>query len=405
MLYTRPDQQDLAQRSGTLYSIAGLIGLALAMGVGRFAFTPLFPLMQTDAALSVAEGARLAAANYFGYFAGALAALAVKGRPATLIRAALLANAGATLGMGYTHELAAWLVWRGLAGIASAFLLVFISALCLQRLSMLGRPMLNALVFCGVGAGIFAVGTLCLILDYVGLSSSVIWITLGVVSIVLSLVVWPVFTHSDEPAHAEPLADGVTRRRRTRWPLIVSYGLFGFGYIIPATFLPAMAKAIVGEGWTFGLAWPVFGLAAFVSPFIATHLSRFASGLHVWRLSQLVMALGVALPALVSGLGAIVVAAICVGGTFMVITMVGMQTAKQFGGARPRRLMAAMTVGFAAGQLAGPLAVSWFIEPGADFSALLLIAAASLLSGAALLPRRGTAEEREANNSFAERQV
>jgi hypothetical protein len=117
------------------------------------------------------------------------------------------------------------------------------------------------------------------------------------------------------------------------------------------------------------------------------------------------MALGVALPAFVSGLAAVVVAAICVGGTFMVVTMVGMQTAKQFGGAQPRRLMAAMTAAFAAGQLAGPLAVWWFVEPGADFSALLLIAAASLLLGAAVLARTGTPEEPEANNAFAERRV
>ncbi|HEY0337288.1 MAG TPA: YbfB/YjiJ family MFS transporter, partial [Burkholderiales bacterium] len=386
----QPDQQDLSQRSGTTYAIAGLIGLALAMGVGRFAFTPLFPLMLSDAAISVTAGAWLAAANYLGYFVGALAALAIKGKPATLIRVALLANAGATLAMGYTHELAAWLAWRGLAGVASAFLLVFISALCLQRLSLLRRPMLSATVFSGVGAGISAVGTLCLVLDYVGFSSSDIWIMLGVASVVLSIVVWPVFTHSDHPAHAEPVSDLAAPPRYRRWPLIVSYGLFGFGYIIPATFLPAMAKTIVGNGWTFGLAWPVFGFAALVSPFIAAHVSRFASGLHVWRTSHLIMAVGVALPALVSGLAAIVVAAICVGGTFMAITMIGMQTAKQFGGAQPRRLMAAMTAAFAAGQLAGPLAVSWFVEPGADFSALLLIAAAALLSGAGLLVRRRT---------------
>lgn len=368
------------------------------MGVGRFAFTPLFPLMQTDAALSVADGAWLAAANYFGYFVGALAALAVNGRPATLIRIALLVNAGATLGMGYTHAFAAWLAWRGLAGVASAFLLVFISALCLQRLALLGRPMLSAAVFSGVGAGIFAVGTLCLGLDHMGFRSSEIWIVLGVLSVVLSVLVWPVFTATGDATHAERITRPAAQKRHARWPLIVSYGLFGFGYIIPATFLPVMSKAVVVDGWTFGLSWPAFGFAAFLSTFIAAHVARFASGLRVWRISQIVMALGVALPAWVSGLAAVIVAAICVGGTFMAITMVGLQTAKQFGAAHPRRLMAAMTAAFAAGQLAGPLTVSWFVEPGADFSALLLTAAASLLFGAGVLARSGTVEESEAHD-------
>jgi predicted MFS family arabinose efflux permease len=365
------------------------------MGVGRFAFTPVFPLMQADAALSVPDGAWLAAANYFGYLVGALAALAVNGRPATLVRIGLLVNAGATLGMGYTHEFVAWLAWRGLAGVASAFLLVFISALCLQRLR--GRAMLNAAVFSGVGAGIFAVGALCLGLAYLDFRSWEIWTVLGVLSIVLSVVVWPVFTHTGDAA-PDPTTNLLEQRRHAHWPLIASYGLFGFGYIIPATFLPVMAKTVVGDGWTFGLCWPAFGFAAFVSTFIAAHVSRFASALSVWRIAQIVMALGVALPAFFSGLAAVIVAAICVGGTFMVITMVGMQSAQQLGAAHPRRLMAAMTAAFAAGQLAGPLAVSWFVEPGADFSKLLLAAAASLLLGAGVLARRGTVEKFETHD-------
>jgi hypothetical protein len=87
------------------------------------------------------------------------------------------------------------------------------------------------------------------------------------------------------------------------------------------------------------------------------------------------------------GTGGIALAALCVGGTFVVITMVGMQVARSVAGTRAPRLMAAMTAAFAAGQIAGPLSVSLLVGAGGGFAGALLFAGAVLLAGAALLLR------------------
>src|SRR5687768_6501501 len=131
------------------------------MGVGRFAFTPVLPVMRDDAGLSIADGGWLAAANYFGYFIGALAALAVSGKASALIRASLIVTVIVTAGMGITSSFPAWLALRWVAGFASAFVLVFVSAWSLQRLAASGTAALTGVVYSGVGAGIFAVGLLC----------------------------------------------------------------------------------------------------------------------------------------------------------------------------------------------------------------------------------------------------
>src|SRR5262245_888003 len=81
----------LAPDSARGIAVAGLLALAVAIGIGRFAFTPLLPMMQEDAGLSVADGGWLASANYAGYLLGALAAMAVSARAATAIRGGLLA--------------------------------------------------------------------------------------------------------------------------------------------------------------------------------------------------------------------------------------------------------------------------------------------------------------------------
>src|SRR4051812_14496305 len=133
------------------------------MGIGRFAFTPILPMMQEDG-LSLAQGGWLASANYVGYLVGALWATARQARPHVAIRAALLGIALSTLAMGMTQNFAAWALLRAAAGVASAWALVQVSAWCLERLAPLRNPRLGAAVFTGVGAGIAVAGGLCLAL-------------------------------------------------------------------------------------------------------------------------------------------------------------------------------------------------------------------------------------------------
>src|SRR4029077_3241459 len=113
---------------------AGLGGLGVAIGVGRFAFTPLLPLMQDGAGLSLAARGALAAANYIGYLVGALWA-ARPARSARAIHASLLAIALTTAAMGVTQTMAWWLLLRFAAGVASAWALVHVSAWALPRLA------------------------------------------------------------------------------------------------------------------------------------------------------------------------------------------------------------------------------------------------------------------------------
>src|SRR3989442_10901972 len=164
-------------------ALTGLAALAAAMGIGRFAFTPLLPMMQDDAGVSLAQGGYLASANYLGYLAGALWAM----RPAraqVAIRGALLAIALTTLAMGYAHGMPVWLLLRALAGVASAFALVHVSAWSLQQAPA-------GIVYSGVGWGIALVGVLCLALMNAGTNSSQAWIALGGVCLVVTAFVWP----------------------------------------------------------------------------------------------------------------------------------------------------------------------------------------------------------------------
>ena len=139
--------------------------------------------------------------------------------------------------------------------------------------------------------------------------------------------------------------------------LVLCYGIFGFGYIVPATFLPAMARALTPDPLVFGLAWPLFGLAAAVSVAVAARWLPHVPRRRLWASAQAVMAVGTALPLAVQSLWAVALSAVCVGGTFMIATMAGLQLAREARPDNPTPLLARMTTAFAAGQIAGPLLV------------------------------------------------
>jgi LPXTG-motif cell wall-anchored protein len=370
---------------------AGLAALAVAMGIGRFAFTPILPMMRDDAGLSVAAGGWLASANYLGYLVGALAAIRVRVAPAMAVRGSLVVIGVATAAMGLTHRLAGWVGLRVLAGVASAWVLIFGSAWCLDRLAPLRRPVLNGVVFAGVGTGIAGAGTFCLALMHAGTGSAHAWVGLGVLSLAVTAGIWPAF---GENPGAPPVRGAAPTGTSYRWDLeaarlVLGYGAFGFGYIIPATFLPVMARHAIRDPAIFGWSWPIFGAAAALSTVVAAGgLGRVAAHRQVWIGSQLILTLGVGLPVLWPAIGGIMLSALFVGGTFMVITMTGMQEGRRVGGLRATSLMAAMTSAFAAGQIVGPILVGYVVGPDEDFSTALLIAGALLAAGAGVLVRR-----------------
>jgi MFS family permease len=366
------------------------------MGVGRFAFTPLLPMMQADAGIPIAAGSALASANYIGYLAGALAVLSIRVDVLVAIRASLVATAVSTLAMGLTDSYTVWIALRAITGFASAFLLVYVSAWALERAG--AEPLSRAGVFSGVGMGIFVVGVACLTFNATGVGAAGSWIALGLGSYVVTALVWrayeapvaEIFRGRVTSCPTRLLDSGVRRNDASvvmrAWRPVLAYAAAGLGYIIPATFLPTVARAQSTNSVLVDLAWPALGIAAFASTFLAARIFPGACVLRVWKWAQIIMALGIGLPVLSHTLPALVASGVCVGGTFMVITMAAMEAARDLGGREPRRLMAVMTTAFALGQIAGPLVVALLLGADGDLSRPFTFAALVLAAGVLVLP-------------------
>ncbi len=357
-----PRGGDTAHHSWLIVGV-GIVALAVAMGVGRFAFTPMMPLMLRDGTITAISGAEWAAANYAGYLAGALTSARFAHNPRLGLLIALFGVAVVTPAVAWLdagHGAIPGIVLRACAGIFSAWVLVCASSLCLAELARRHASQVGGWIYTGVGIGIAVTGSL----TWLGgrQPASWLWIELGVLAAAgaVAVLTWLRPSSSNIPVESSsrpPGAPATPSRCQSAGTFVLCYGTFGFGYIIPATFLPTMARAQVADPLVFGLTWPLFGLAAALSVGAAARWLANWPRRRVWALAQGTMALGTALPLLTHALWGLAASAVLVGGTFMVATMAGLQLARELSPDNPTPLLARMTVAFAAGQIAGPLLV------------------------------------------------
>jgi MFS family permease len=355
--------------------------LAAGMGVGRFVYTPILPLMHAQAGLSASAGASLATANYVGYLGGAVAGILLPGlvRSRTVLRGSLVLLTATLLAMPLTHAVAVWWALRLVAGAASALVFVIAASSLLSHLR--GHPAhLPGWGFGGVGAGIALSGLLVLILRSVGDWRSAWW-TSAVLAAVLAAGAW---TLRPEPpgvrtAGSAGAARPAWRPRTHRWfsALLASYSLEGVGYIIAGTFLVAAIEQ-TSPGWLGSGAWVLVGLAAIPSSAAWAWLSRRWSRPDMLLAALLLQAVGIALPAVIGGAAAALISAALFGATFL-----GVATIALAAGAHLQfpRSVALLTVGYSVGQILGPLIVTPLLHHG--YHQALLLATVVVLAAAA----------------------
>lgn len=397
---------DQADRRARAAALACMVGLAVVLGVGRFAFTPLLPLMLADGSIGLKGGSWLASANYAGYFVGAVSCAALRVAPARMVRFGLVATVLLTAAMGVGHLLPVWLVVRFVAGVVSAWTFVFVSQWGLRRLAELHAPEWSGVIYAGPGVGIVVTGLIGSALA--GQRASVGWLGFAALSAVLSVAIWRTFGTTPAPertptlAHAQPTppaaaphaatgapvtpaARADTRRPRAdaAW-LVVLYGAPGFGYIITATFLPVIARAALpaGSPWP-DLFWPMFGAALIVGAITAARLPGHWDNRLLLAAGCVTQALGIAAGIVWPNAAGFSIGSALLGLPFTAITLFAMREARRLHGERAAGLMGYATASYGVGQILGPLVAAPLAARFGSFTPALWVAVAALLLGAA----------------------
>jgi MFS family permease len=374
-------------------ALAGLLSLATAMGIGRFAFTPILPMMLNDGVVDLPGASWLATANYLGYWLGAMACalqpmlwrrwgLAPLVHTAT-VRLGLVATVLLTLGMALPWP-GAWALWRGLAGVASALVFIYVSGWCLARLSALGKPALAGIIYVGPGLGIAVSGFAATAMVANGLQAATGWALFALLALALTALAWPQLNGVVKPSSALS-SDHEHPPRSTIAAFTLAYGLAGFGYIVTATFLPVIARqALPGSIW-LDLFWPIFGIGVAAGALLTVRLPVRWDRRRLLMACYAMQATGVLLTVWWPSMAGFALGSLLLGLPFTAITLFAMQEARRLWPHNTSALMALLTAAYGLGQIAGPPMVAWLLQhsanPAAGFSTSLQMAAASLVLG------------------------
>jgi MFS family permease len=354
----------------------GAAALAVGMGVGRFVYTPILPLMEHQAGVSASMGSNLATANYVGYFIGALIGIffPTLTRSRTALRLSLAVVVVTLAAMPLTRDADAWLGLRLVAGIASAQLFVIASSAMLARLHRKAQHLVGW-GFGGVGLGIALSGLLVLALQSTSTWRAAWW-GAAALAAVLSVAAWSL---NPEPAGQATILQqhgGLPRTHRWFAALLASYTLEGVGYIIAGTFLVAAINQN-SPGWLGSSAWVLVGLAAMPAPAMWASLSNRHSRSTLLLVALLIQVVGIALPSLASGIAPALISAVLFGNTFIAVSSLSIATGAHL---QFPRSVALLTAGYSIGQILGPLVVKPLLHDG--YHDALLVGAAIVLAAA-----------------------
>jgi len=365
-------------------ALAGGIGMAVAMGFGRFSYTPILPGMMADLGLSPSDAGVIASANFIGYLAGAVLAGYgwAAGQERRLGLFALAATAILLMAMGLFSSIVVFAIIRFLAGLASAFAMIFLSGIVLGRGLRAGAPFVQSTHFGGVGIGI-AVSSLMVWLlaqaDTAGVSSwRMDWFAGALIAAAGLCVVAMLLPKGDVSQQSRTVEKPLVWTR----PLIamtLTYGMFGFGYVITATFLVTMARQGAADQTIEFLAWLLTGLSAAVSVVLwRLAVPRFGA-VGVYLIGLLVEAAGLVATVCLPLPYAPLIGGVLLGLTFIMITAYGLQIGRGLAPDSPRKALAFMTAAFGVGQIVGPVVAGWIAERSGSFTVPTLLAAIVLL--------------------------
>jgi predicted MFS family arabinose efflux permease len=369
-------------------ALSGLCASLVGIGLARFAYTPLIPALIDARWFSPSQAAYLGAANLAGYLAGALLAgrIAALATPATALRTMMALATATFFACAFPFSFSWFFLWRFASGLAGGVLMVLAAPTVLPHVPPFRRGLAAGVIFTGVGLGIAASGTLVPLLLRAGLTST--WCGLGALGLFLTIVAWGGWPGERARPGIEPGAD-------RRWPrpslafgaLYAEYALVAVGLVPHMVFLVDFVARGLGRGINAGAGyWVLFGLGATVGPVLAGSLADRIGFGPALRLALAVQAAAVALLAVPSGTGGLVVSSVVLGASVPGIVSLVLGRVHELAPDDRARSVAwgLATTAFALGQAGAAYGFSFVFARTGGYVLLFALAAAALVLALAI---------------------
>ncbi len=333
----------------------GILLLVVAMGISRFAFTPILPFMRIEEGMSFEAAGYLASSNYIGYFVGALGAGFIYRHKKNHLLINVVLNVLSILWMGLTHSYILWIILRFVAGATAGFLFVLTSSIIMDYLASHLLSRWSGYVFSGIGLGIAISGLLVPFIETT-FSWEGTWIGLGILSLLFLIITMILWRRID-------IKDGerVVKTRETRifqgfmpW-LVIAYGLEGLGYIITGTFLVDIIYNIESIRSFASFSWVIAGIAATPAAPIWMAMISKMSTVKVLAIAYILQIVGILLPVFSQTAWSVILSALLFGFTFVGIVSLSTAYARELFPKQSGTVVSILTTAYALGQIMGPI--------------------------------------------------
>ncbi|QSB08475.1 YbfB/YjiJ family MFS transporter [Lysinibacillus fusiformis] len=352
----------------------GILLLVVAMGISRFAFTPILPFMRRDVGFSLEVAGFLASSNYIGYFIGALWAGFIYRQRKNVLLASVVINVLSVVLMGLIEVYSIWLVLRLIAGITGGIIFVLTSSIIMDYLAKHSLSRWSGYVFSGIGLGI-AISGLCVPALEIRFAWQGTWLGLGILSAIFLFItyyLWRSLAVQDITKVTKTLDTKMTKGFMP-W-LILSYGLEGLGYIITGTFLVDIIHNIPSLQAYSSYSWVIVGLAAIPSAPVWTILLERFSAIKILFVAYILQVVGILLPVFAQTVWSVLLASFLFGLTFVGIVTLTTSYARQLFPTQSGFVVSLLTTFYAFGQIIGPIVAGKLVEVYSSYKAALVFA-------------------------------
>jgi MFS family permease len=394
-------------RYSLLMLFFGMLTVLLALGLGRFAYTMILPGMRDGLGLNYTETGLLATANFVGYSLAALGGglLAARYGPRLVIAFGATLVGGTMILTGLAPVFTVALVMRFLTGVGSAACVVAATSLQISWFSPRRRGLATGGISGGAGLGLVVSGAF-IPLIFVAHGPDgwrYAWFYLGLLGLLVAALAAKFVRNTPEELGQVPFgsreqdyqAEGLIAvpprlrdvyRSRSLYYLGLTYAVWGFSYIIFATFFAAYLADERGLDAAFaGRLWATAGVVSTGSGLLWGSVSDWIGrrwGLAVVFLLQAMAFVSFSQVESTTGLW---VATLVYGATaFSIPAIIGATVGDMFGPRLAAAGIGFVTLIFGIGQAIGPSIGGLIADQTGSFELAFLLSGAGALAGCVL---------------------
>ncbi len=365
--------------------LAGICSTLIAIGFGRFIYTPILPSMQGGLNLSSTVMGVISSYNYFGYLVGSMISVLIKFKNIRiLVVISSLVSAITICLMGFSSDIKIFMALRFICGISSAFGFVYTISLMFEHFQNSDNKSLQLLHFCGIGIGI-AIGTFSVwILSNSGFDWDFQWMIIGFLGILFCI---PIIIYT--PFQSD-LSDNLNYKSKSKLEInfitiSLGYFFFGIGYIIFGTFISAMVKFTSDILSYQYVAWIIVGFFAIPSVLFWSWVSKKVSQDYLLFTSCLTVALGISFFLFEMNLYILALSCLLYGlGVPGSVALVLVEGKKRFSG-NINISVAILTAAFSIGQILGPYISGMLIDLEKNYHSSIILAVICLIISSILM--------------------